>query len=174
MMKKISLRSAGLFISQNLKDPLVGAEIGVYQGGNAKKMLRALNIKKLYLIDPYVHYAEYKDDVLPDFLGHFRLAKHLLSEFKDKIVWIRKKSSDAVPDIPDNLDFVYIDGNHAYEYVKQDLENYWPKLRKGGVLSGHDYNIIYGYVGVKKAVDEFVEKNNLDLNLKANDWWVVK
>ena len=47
-------------------------------------------------------------------------------------------SEDAVDDIPEKLDFVYIDGNHAYEYVKKDIGLYYPKLKKGGVIGGHD------------------------------------
>lgn len=147
-------RPAILFIKGILKGPLVGVEIGVLEGKNARNMLQVLNIKKLYLVDPVCKYEG--------------------KEFKDKIIWVKKKSSDAVSDIPDNLDFVYIDGNHVYDFVKQDVENYWPKIKKGGVLSGHDYYTDYHRFGVTPAVDEFVKKNNLKLQTKTPDWWIVK
>jgi hypothetical protein len=51
-------------------------------------------------------------------------------------------SEEAAPKIPDgSLDFAYIDANHAYEYVKRDIELWWPKIRDGGMLAGHDYLI---------------------------------
>lgn len=95
----------------------------------------------------------------------------------------------------ESLDYVYIDGNHAYDYVKLDLETWYPKLKKGGILAGHDYismnwyadNIgapngkdkyIYhcpigepdkltysGLFGVNPAVDEFAEKYNMEFNV---------
>ncbi|GAI57889.1 unnamed protein product [marine sediment metagenome] len=83
-------------------------------------------------------------------------------------------SADAVNLIPDNLDFVYIDGNHAYEFVKEDIKNYWPKVKKGGVFGGHDYYNLSKAREVKKAVDEFVKENKLKLFTGNIDWWVVK
>lgn len=175
-MKKFP-RPAISFIKQNLKGELVGAEVGVYRGENAESILQTLNIEKLYLIDPYTHYPEYKCKLRPDFEENFKEAKQRLSEFKDKIVWLRKKSSDAVDDVAwrePNLDFVYIDGNHSYKAVMEDLENYWAMLRKGGVLSGHDYQYKDENIKVKEAVDDFVKKHNLNLNLKTPDYWIIK
>lgn len=50
-----------------------------------------------------------------------------------------------------SLDFVFIDANHAYPFVKQDIEAWYPKVKRGGLLAGHDYT---SHKGVKKAVDE--------------------
>ena len=53
---------------------------------------------------------------------------------------IRKSSLDAASDFEDgSLDFVYIDANHAFEYVVADIAAWTPKVRDGGVVSGHDY-----------------------------------
>jgi hypothetical protein len=60
----------------------------------------------------------------------FPIAKEKPSKFKDKVQFILKKSSEAVNNLPDNLDFVYIDGNHTYEFVKKDIDLYYPKIRK--------------------------------------------
>ena len=80
-------------------------------------------------------------------------------------------SEDAVDDIP-MVDFIYIDGNHSYDFVKRDIELYYPKVKDGGVIGGHD---IY-FHEVQKAVFEFVIKNNLLNNLHAKypDWWIIK
>lgn len=179
-------RPAITFINQNLKQPgpggLVGAEIGVFQGKNAESMFRALNIKKLYLIDPYINYKENIHHLHQDLSKYFKQAYERLIPFRNKLVWVDKKSADAVSYVPNNLDFVYIDGNHTYDFVKKDILLYYPKIRKGGVLAGHDYflnsivikNKEVGEVGVKKAVDEFVQKNKLKLYTRAPDWWIVK
>ena len=92
-----------------------------------------------------------------------------------------KKTPPWRDEFPDDVDFVYIDGNHSYEFVKKDIELYYPKVRNGGILGGHDFNLY----GVAKAVVEFIDKNNLKLcNSKTNDkykeverfidWWIVK
>lgn len=158
------------FIKDNYPNiPLVGVEIGVYKGDNAYNILNNLNIKKLYLIDPYIPYEEDKG-----WQGNekiYQIAKKKLKPFKDKIQFIRKFSHEAVNDIPNNLDFVYIDGNHAYEWVKRDIELYYPKVRRGGVIGGHDF---HASNGVPFAVCEFVKKHDLKLYGRRTDWWVVK
>ncbi len=152
------------------ENELVGVEIGTYKGKHAKAILENLNIKKLYLVDPYTNYENYDDYGREDFNKLFKEAMKRLSKFKDKTLFIRKKSSEALEEIPDNLDFVYIDGNHTYEYAKKDMEDYYKKLKVGGVLSGHDTYI----EGVLKALIEFVNEKKLKLLIFGNDWWCVK
>ena len=163
-----------MFIKALNKPELVGAEIGVLEGIHAYSIFNLLSIKKLYLIDPYAVYPEYLDITTP--FGYFaeQRADARLEPFIDKIVKIKKFSADAVEDVPDELDFVYIDGNHSYEYVLEDIENYLPKVKKGGVVGGHDYYNKGPAREVKKAVDEFVQENNLKLYYKDIDWWIVK
>ena len=75
--------------------------------------------------------------------------------------------------IEDDLDFVYVDGNHAYDFVKEDIKLYYPKLKIGGVLGGHDYQD----APVKRAADEmFGWRLNSSLNLDEppTDWWVFR
>lgn len=63
----------------------------------------------------------------------------------------------------DYFDFIYIDADHTYEAVKSDLESWYPKLKKGGIMSGHDYVEVTTSVpfGVVQAVNEFLKKNNI-------------
>ncbi|NOZ45983.1 MAG: class I SAM-dependent methyltransferase [Chlorobi bacterium] len=93
--------------------------------------------------------------------------KSIINEFRKEIKKgaveiIRDKSFVAVNSFKDlSLDWVYIDGNHLYEYVKQDLINFFPKIKIGGFITGDDYGIKGWWDdGVKKAVDEFIKNYN--------------
>lgn len=153
---------------------IVAVEIGTLEGYNAKSILKELNIKKLYVVDPYKNYPDYSNsepEIVKKLKEYQKRAKRRLRKYKDKIVWIEKLSDDAVKDIPNNIDFIYIDGNHEYEYIKRDMENYWTKVKKGGILAGHD---ITGVGGVRRAFVEFCYKNKLKPHITRTDWWVVK
>jgi len=97
--------------------PLIVAEIGVLEGYNSKDLNNALNIKKFYLIDINI------------------LDKARKRNKKGNEIWIEKSS--YIAKIP-KLDFAYIDGSHKYKDVKKDLEIYWKKIKKKGILAGHD------------------------------------
>jgi hypothetical protein len=101
--------------------------------------------------------------------------------FEDRIHVIREFSSKAISQIPDQIDFLYIDGNHSYRFVKQDLELYYPKLKSTGYILGDDAVDInelkrnengdvridwptgcFGHYGVIKAFQEFIAANKLE------------
>ena len=110
---------------RTLKDKknLIGAEIGVSTGDNAFDMFIKLDIKKLYLIDPYTPFQGFTQVALN---RHKQIAHDLLSKFDERIVWLEKPSVDAVEDIKDKeLDFIYIDGNHNYKSVVNDITRLW-------------------------------------------------
>lgn len=161
------------FVGGTCKGNLIGVEIGTFKGENAKNILGRLKIKTLYLVDPYIKYSEYHDFEYRDIDDNlFSEAKRMVRKYKNNVEFIRKFSSDAISDIPDNLDFVYIDGNHDYKFVKKDIELYYPKVKPGGVIGGHNFDIVFN--DVCKAVIEFAEKNNLEMQGFEDDWWVVK
>ena len=85
---------------------------------------------------------------------------------------IEKYSDKAADDVPNNMDFIYVDGGHDYDCVKKDIELYYPKVKKGGVFGGHDFDA--NHIDICRAAFEFVQKNNLKLYGKNSDWWVVK
>jgi len=179
---------------------LVGAEIGVFKGKNAYNILNNLNIKKLYLIDPYenfqledlekdkehiYNYLELntKDDIASfkkNMKSLYNEARERLNWYKGKIEFIKLTSEKAVETFPDEyFDFVYIDGNHLYEYVIRDIELYYPKVKDGGVIGGHDFfSDRICNIGVTKAVLDYVSKHNLQLYyeraIAVYDWWIVK
>jgi hypothetical protein len=160
---------------------LVGVEIGVFKGQHAESLLQNLDIERLYLVDPY---AVYGTDDVRKYCGEekdsLELAKkeceERLTPHNNKIVWVFKGSTEALKEIPDNLDFVYIDGNHEEQFVREDIANYYPKVRPGGVIGGHDFynGFTREHDGVVKAVSEFAVKNNLPLQVELPDWWVRK
>jgi predicted O-methyltransferase YrrM len=109
------------------------------------------------------------DPMLPDYdkadtTSNFNF-NEVLDMFIDRtkdyknIQLITKTSDDAVNDFEDeSFDFVYIDGIHTYDQVKKDIQNYLPKVKKGGVIGGHDYVNGGHLVGVYNAVNEMFGK----------------
>ena len=166
------------------KKNLVGVEIGVGAGQNSKKILENLNIKKLYLIDSWSKYSNYVKE-LKDTRNYSlkttngkSIAEKNLKPWNKKLIWTNKKSSDVVNIIKNNeLDFVYIDGNHNYKYVLEDIKLYWPKLKNGGLMAGHDFKP--KFQGVIDAVVEVFD-NNFETADCVNDrkynvdWWTWK
>ena len=153
---------------------LFGAEIGVWKGENAENILQNLPMQKLYLIDPYLPYidGDIKNKKITDPRPHQKEAEQRLEKFDNKIRWIHKDSIIAGYEFNINypLDFVYLDGCHRYEVVYEELEAYWPTIKQGGVLGGHDIN----FYGVMRAVGEFCEARNLHPMTDKQDWWIVK
>jgi predicted O-methyltransferase YrrM len=163
------------------KENLVGAEIGVSCGYNAFNMLSELDIKKLYLIDSYTAYQNFTQEKLNE---HKEEAHTLLSKFDDKIVWIEQPSKQAVSSIKDNtLDFIYIDGDHNYLAVINDIDYYYQKLKVGGLFAGDNFEVN----DVRLAVLEFYTFNaeylistrktrlyfGRNKDTDSIDWWIV-
>jgi len=163
-------RPATLAMKKTGKKDLVVVEVGVYYGDNARSLLRTLDIKKLYLVDPYKTYTCANTEVKMDD-KIFESAKKKLRPWEKKIEWIRKYSDEAVNDIPD-ADFIYLDANHDYEFIQKDLERYYRKVKAGGILGGHDMKIYH--LGTIRAVIEFTILRDLKLNAAPDDYWFVK
>lgn len=152
--------------------PITGCEIGSFKGEHSKSMLKFLNIKKIYLIDPYAKYEDWKnsEDFYNEIMQAEIIVKKKLKKYEEKVVFIKKFSNKAVEDIS-LCDFIYIDGNHRYKYIKEDLKLYSKKIKEGGIIGGHDTQIL----GVIKAVVEFAAKNpDYTLHIESPDWWLVK
>ena len=104
----------------------VGAEIGVEKGEFAQKFCQAG--LTLYAIDPWQTHENF-----------YEHARQLLSPYKNCTI-IKKTSVEAVENFADaSLDFVYIDANHEFRYIAEDLYEWTKKVRSGGIISGHDY-----------------------------------
>jgi len=116
-----------------------GAEIGVYKG-NYTKVLAKSGLQ-IYGIDPWRAYGDVgvisQDQEELDI--YYENSQRLLAPYPNVVV-IRKTSMEALKDFENkSLDFVYIDGNHHFKYITEDICEWTKKVRKGGVISGHDY-----------------------------------
>lgn len=165
----------------------VGAEIGVFDGYFSEYMLKTIPDLKLYSVDPWETYEHYRDH---RFESSMRRAEELAKERLEPLgaIIIQKYSKEASEEIEDgSLDFVYIDANHAYPYVKQDLNLWTPKVREGGIVSGDDFYITGSRNnGVTVATQEFAQKHGYDLQITHYDrslpkeddqqpqWWFTK
>lgn len=130
----------------------LGAEVGVETGRYSKCLCTVNPNLKLYSIDSW----EELDN------KNYNKAKKRLGPFNCQI--IRDLSMNAVKRFADqSLDFVFIDAAHDYDSIKEDLAQWSKKVKKGGIVSGHDYNNgLRGQPrGVKQAVNEWVRKNNI-------------
>lgn len=159
------------------KKNLVGAEIGVFFGEHAWAMLENLDIKKLYLVDPYAIYPGYNAAafVMGKLIRAEIAAHKLLKEkgFTKKIAWMRMESMEAPPKVKEKLDFVYIDANHDYEFVLDDITYWARKVKKGGWVGGHDYN--ESKSGVIRAVGQYgEEREGVEIMTADGDWFFQK
>jgi len=163
------------YVKENISGELTGVELGVERGFNSLNILQTLPIKTLYCVDPYSEYIQGDSPVSQHKnKKYFDCAMDILWNYinQGKVKFILETSSSAIKDIPTNLDFVYIDANHSYANVKEDINLYYPKLKPGGVIGGDDYWAYYP--GVARAVNEFVDAHNLKLYGVEREWWVVK
>lgn len=116
-----------------------GAEIGVEQGKFTKILFDANPGAHISAIDAWAAYKGYRDHVSQEKLDGFKQAtEELLNGYNVEI--IKGYSMDVVKNFEDeSLDFVYIDGNHDFINVAQDIYHWHQKVKKGGIVSGHDY-----------------------------------
>lgn len=165
------------FIYRFLGEGRIGVEIGVADGGSAIYALPYLKPEKYYMVDPWMLYEGY-------YTGHFTQA-----DFEDMYAMaikrmepypaaqiLRMTSEEASRVVPNDLDFVYVDGNHAYDFKMLDMECWYPKIHSGGVLGGDDYNI----EDTQRVVRDFCDKYNLTFEVStfthphALEFWIVK
>lgn len=131
--------------------PVAGVELGVFKGINAERLLSMLNIKYMNLYDLWITPGYAKNRY--DYNEHYKMVMKKYGE-NNKIGIIRMDTVKGADLIKDNsLDFIYIDADHSYKGCKRDLEAWYPKLKKGGVIIVHDYHCC---VGVRRAVTEFL------------------
>ena len=139
-----------------------GVEVGVYRGWNAKVMCDRIPNLKLFAVDFWKGYSAKRTQKKQD--RYLRQAKrHLRNHIKNKSVkLIRKASMAAVKDFEDeSLDFVYIDSNHNFDVVMEDIIEWSKKLRPGGIMSGHDYYRRERERGVILAVNTYVRAHRI-------------
>ncbi len=147
-------------------------EIGVRKGRNASQILRHCpGLKKYYAVEPWKQVGAYphiSNDMHSEDKGVFE--RHC-RPVMDRITVMQMMSEEAAPLIEDgSIDIIFIDGDHRYEAVKLDIKLWLPKVRSGGILSGHDIDNLPRFPGVKVAVEEAFDEYET-----GDDWtWWLK
>lgn len=142
-----------------------GAEIGVAEGHFSEYMLKTIPDLNLYCVDSWTVYKENR------WSGSEERNEHHYSKTIERLKpylganIINEFSMRAVQHFGNNsLDFVYIDGNHSFDYVMQDLIEWSKRVRKGGIVSGDDYYSFKG-AGVVDAVNAYTKAHGIEFNL---------
>jgi hypothetical protein len=172
----------------------IGAEIGVDKGGFSHHLLSRGEMDMLYCVDPWIddfgsgHQKGYFD---PNGTNRMDECAAHLKEFVElkKVELVKATGLEASVEIPDGyLDYVYLDGDHSLEGIFYDIYAWAPKVRTGGVISGHDYKNgpksgMKDYWGghldysVKRVVDYYCARYGYKLNQVGGrilSWWFVK
>lgn len=138
----------------------IGAELGVQRGENAFVLLEAAKPRRLHLIDKWESRSKWRNTQqrfghLPEVILHRGLTQQVVREFDDSY-----------------FDWIYIDADHAYRAVLQDLRLYHAKVKKDGLVFGHDF-FNHGIVkmDVIKAVLECVAKGLYEFLYLSKDRW---
>lgn len=149
-----------------------GAEIGVAAGEFSKIIMeKNPQLTKMYGVDPYLPYKGYKDFVRLGTFDSLETQARVRLGGYDNYHFLKKLSLDAAKNIGDEiLDFVYIDANHSEPWVSQDIAAWTPKVRKGGIVAGHDYARIKGNDNedsknwaVIPAINKYAKENGYQL-----------
>ena len=160
-------------------DLKVGVEIGVLKAFHSEYILDHTNVTLLIGVDPYRSTESYKkvggelaNDADSIVEGVYQEVLARMKRFGERFKLIRATSEEAKWSEP--LDFVYIDGDHSYEAVLIDIKKWYPLLRTGGIIAGHDYSP--KWQGVIKAVQEYFtdRSQSLVINEMNAVWWIQK
>ncbi len=181
----------------------IGVELGVQSGEFSKSVLAKWSIcEKYVLVDLWKPLENYADSANVDQNRHDRRFAKLMERmenYKNKIEICRNYTTICAQNYPsDYFDFVYVDARHDYKGISVDLHDWWPKLRMGGIMAGHDFveqsegpqqtnqNWTINYDGtidrsgraVKGAVSDFFNDPNrferyrqITVTYKENGWW---
>jgi len=146
----------------------VGVEIGVERGLYSEVLLTTIPNLRLTCVDAWTAYRGYRDHVDQAKMdGFYEEAKQRLLPLGATLV--RKFSVDAVKDVaPNSLDFVYVDGNHGFDWVMLDLILWSRCVRSGGIVAGHDYiRRLREPVHVIQATHAYTDAHGI------TEWWTL-
>lgn len=160
------------------------AELGVFKGDfSADILLYCPHVHQLDLVDAWglcgktiISGDQDGNNIEKHYADHLEL--HVRERFKNesRVTLNKCLTKDYLSQLPDSsLDAVYIDADHSYEGCYNDLQLAFKKVRSGGYIAGHDYEIIkskckYNHqFGVFQAVQQFMKENSLKMHARAND-----
>lgn len=169
-----------------------GAEIGVYEGLLSERLCGKFS-GTIYLVDPWkrfpntIYPEETTNGTQEVWDERYNRTVERLSKYENSVI-IRKTSVEALSDIENNsLDFVYLDGNHEPSFVWHDLRGWWPKIKNGGIFSGHDFCLVNEPLVefcVEKKTRLFIDAGSMPVKLipycggyiywRDEDWFIWK
>ena len=193
--RKTSLKQkddGDFFLDQiRLSKPKFFLEIGVFHGVTARNVCELLykihkNDFKYIGVDLFELNSESNLEIIPNVnfsnplkkiyfkyikrLDPYSLesVKKLLKKFENNVHLIKGNSNQILNKIEmSKIDYVFLDGGHDYNTVKNDLKSCIEVIKNSGTILCDDYNLTYA-PGVKRAIDEFVENNNFKCELMHN------
>lgn len=177
--ERLIMRSHSAFLIELLHGRELNrvAEIGVFKGENAFALLENLPINLYIGVDPYARYPEFDDNLSvkngvmanANLDMEYKIIRRKSLLFGGQFQILRSYSTEAAKYFDEEtFDFVFIDGNHYYDYVLADIKCWLPKVKQGGIIAGHDY-VKKINCGVIRAVKELLP--NHKYNKKAKTWW---
>ncbi len=148
-----------------------GIELGVREGRYSWEILARSKLARLYSIDMWAGDSGHDEQQMQGAIDR-------LASFGDRTVIVQAVFKEALKTFDDEqLDFVYIDGYaHDGQNDGETLRDWWPKVKVGGIFSGHDYHLLWERN--VRAVDQFVKEHGLKFNLTESDqypsWIIIK
>ena len=154
------------------KKNLIGIEIGSYAGESASIFLSKDSFKTLYCIDPWEMNYDPDDEAGDEHIVEAEAEFDRRFNNCKQVVKLKHRSNEVVSLFQDeSIDFIYIDGCHLYDAFKQDLENYVPKIKHGGIISGHDW---HDHWKVPQALREYFKRDPLSIYPDGGSWVYIK
>lgn len=156
-------------------------ECGVAEAYFSAEICRWPNVIKHYCVDAWATLPVFGDGGFNEewHQKNYDAAMERLQPFIHKITILRGVTSEMAYRVADNeLDLLYLDADHSYAGVMKDLEAWWPKVKTGGIVAGHDF--LNWAFGVNMAVREFANSRGIEVNTiienKAEDagFWFKK
>ena len=148
------------------KYPKTYIEVGVKHGVNVERIRQWWKATTMYLVDPWAVYALESKQEFND-----AIYKQVFNLFKDDLNThvIREYSVNAAKILDGQYDIIFIDGDHSYKHVMADIKAWYPRVRDGGILCGHDYS--EDHPDVKKAVVEYFGDKHIFTGKGQGDVW---
>lgn len=138
-----------------LPNDLEMIEVGTYAGESAEIFLKSGKVKKIYCVDLW-HIKDWAEAEEP--------VNELIKRYP-QLVKLKMSSEKGAKEFEnESVDFIYIDANHYYEPCKLDIINYLPKIKKGGWIGGHDFQM----ESVRRAVEDTI--GYPDYTFEDNSW----
>ena len=163
-------------IHRNIPTQSIGAEVGVFKGKTSRYLLENMPMLTLYMVDRWQPYQPHEQEEPPPRMSNVtkkqwanieKKVRKIQRKYKDRAFIIKDDSTLAACRFVDaSLDFVFIDANHKYEYVKRDIEAWLPKVKPCGLLMGHDIT----RADVEKAVNE----TGMPVSYDHDKVWIIR